>query len=162
VPINLAKGILGTIANILIIAQVRWPNSANIGEVLPSPTSMQSVIKNKSDFQAIIDKCEAIRQILERATKDATEETTCEDTWGMHYPSLTSEPSRFYHRRNLLTLCRSVNRISSDVASKKEQGFFRRLFAVTIDRDKIAAWEKDLDRVLGLFNVCLSNFISTL
>jgi hypothetical protein len=35
---------------------------------------MQSVIKNKSDFQAIADKCEAIRQILERATKDATED----------------------------------------------------------------------------------------
>lgn len=54
VPIDLAKGILGTIANILIIAQ--------------------SVIKNKSDFQAIVDKCEAIREILESATKEATED----------------------------------------------------------------------------------------
>jgi hypothetical protein len=27
VPIDLARGILGTIANILIIAQVRWPYS---------------------------------------------------------------------------------------------------------------------------------------
>ncbi|KAG1874952.1 hypothetical protein F4604DRAFT_1680811 [Suillus subluteus] len=82
VPIDLAKGILGTIANILTLAQ--------------------SVIKNKSNFQAIADK--------------------------------------------------SVNRINSDVASSKEQGFWRRLFTVTIDRDKIAVWEKDLDCVLGLFN----------
>lgn len=74
VPIDLARGILGTIANILIIAQVCWPYSQKIGETLPSPTSVQSVIKNKSDFQAIADKCEAIRQILEKATKDATED----------------------------------------------------------------------------------------
>jgi hypothetical protein len=71
VPIDLAKGILGTIANILIIAQVCWPNCK---KALPSPTSMQSVIKNKSDFQALADKCEAIRQILERTTKGATED----------------------------------------------------------------------------------------
>lgn len=88
--------------------------------------------------------------------------TIYEDTWGTHCPSLTSEPNRFHHRQNMLTLCRSVNRINSDVASKKEQGFWRRLFVVTIDRDKIAAWEKDLDRVLGLFNVCLCKFILNL
>ncbi|KIK40487.1 hypothetical protein CY34DRAFT_807170 [Suillus luteus UH-Slu-Lm8-n1] len=115
VPIDLARGILGTIANILIIAQ--------------------SVIKNKSDFQAIADKCETIRQILERATKDATEDDL-----------------RGHLGHALSQLNKSVNRINSDVASKKEQGFWRRLFAVTIDRDMIAAWEKDLDRVLGLFN----------
>ncbi|KAG1719285.1 hypothetical protein EDB19DRAFT_1919162 [Suillus lakei] len=54
VPIALAKDILGTIANILTIAQ--------------------SVIKNKSDFLAIVDKCEAIRRVLTRAIKDATPE----------------------------------------------------------------------------------------
>ncbi|KAG2035418.1 hypothetical protein BDR03DRAFT_1012587 [Suillus americanus] len=54
VHIDLAKGILGTIANILTLAQ--------------------SVIKNKSDFQAIADKCETIREILGRATKEATED----------------------------------------------------------------------------------------
>ncbi|KAG1856353.1 hypothetical protein DFJ58DRAFT_659543, partial [Suillus subalutaceus] len=108
VPIALAQGILGTIANILTIAQ--------------------SVIKNKSDFKAIADKCETIKEILERSNQ------CC-------------------HRQNLMALSRSVNYINSDVESKKEQRFLRRLFAVTIDRDKIAAWEKDLDRVLGLFNV---------
>jgi hypothetical protein len=35
---------------------------------------MQSVIKNKSDFQAIANKCETIRKILVRVTKDATED----------------------------------------------------------------------------------------
>ncbi|KAG2035382.1 hypothetical protein BDR03DRAFT_1093158 [Suillus americanus] len=115
VPIDLAKGILGTIANILTIAQ--------------------SVIKNKSDFQAIADKCETIREILEGATKEATQD----DLRGRLGHALTQ-------------LNKSVNRINSDVASSKEQGFWRRLFTVTIDRDKIAAWEKDLDRVLGLFN----------
>ncbi|KAG1838165.1 hypothetical protein DFJ58DRAFT_861892 [Suillus subalutaceus] len=115
VPIDLAKGILGTIANIL--------------------TLVQSVIKNKSDFQAIADKCETIREILESATKDATED----DLRGHLGHALTQ-------------LNTSVNCINSDVASSKEQGFWRRLFTVMIDRDKIAAWEKDLDRVLGLFN----------
>ncbi|KAG1840377.1 hypothetical protein DFJ58DRAFT_748763 [Suillus subalutaceus] len=115
VPINLAKGILGTIANILTLAQ--------------------SVIKNKSDFQVIADKCETIREILGRATKDATEDDL-----------------RGHLGHALSQLNKSVNRINSDVASSKEQGFWRRLFTVTIDRDKITAWEKDLDRVLGLFN----------
>ncbi|KAG2143110.1 hypothetical protein BD769DRAFT_1772188 [Suillus cothurnatus] len=115
VPIDLAKGILRTIANILTLAQ--------------------SVIKNKSDFQVIADKCETIRGILESATKEATND----DLQG--------------HLRHALTqLNKSVNRINSDVESSKEQRFWRRLFTVTIDRDKIAKWDKDLDRVLGLFN----------
>jgi len=60
-----------------------------------------------------------------------------------------------------MTPCRSVNRINSEVASKKEHRFLHRLFSVTIDRDQIAGWEKDLDRLLALFNVCLDNFIPT-
>ena len=32
------------------------------------------MIKNKSDFLAIVKKCETIRKIIERATKDATED----------------------------------------------------------------------------------------
>ncbi|KAG0693919.1 P-loop containing nucleoside triphosphate hydrolase protein [Suillus ampliporus] len=115
VPIDLAKGILGTVANILTIAQL--------------------VIKNKSDFQAIVDKCETIREILGRSTKDATDD----DLPG-------------YLRHALSQLNISVNRINSEVSTKKEQGFFKRLFSVTIDRDHISGWEKDLDRVLVLFN----------
>lgn len=125
VPIDLAKGILGTIANILTLAQ--------------------SVIKNKSDFQAIADKCETIRGILESATKEATNDNL-----------------QGHLRHALTQLNKSVNRINSDVASSKEQRFWRRIFTVTIDRDKISKWEKDLDRVLGLFNICLCNFILTL
>ncbi|KAG1764263.1 hypothetical protein EV702DRAFT_110804 [Suillus placidus] len=115
VPIGLAKGILGTVANILIIAQ--------------------SVIKNRSDFQAIVDKCETIREILERATKDATD-----------------DDMRGYLGHALSQLNKSVNRINSEVASKKEQGFWQRLLSVTSDRDRIAGWEKDLDRVIPLFS----------
>ncbi|KAG1764495.1 hypothetical protein EV702DRAFT_1215392, partial [Suillus placidus] len=114
VPIALAKGILGTIANILTIAQ--------------------SLVKNKSDFQAIADKCETIRDILERATKDVTEDDL-----------------RGYLGHALSQLNKSVNRINSDVASLKEQGFWHRLLSVTIDRDQIVGWEKDLDQVLVLF-----------
>ncbi|KAG0697469.1 hypothetical protein DFH29DRAFT_856929, partial [Suillus ampliporus] len=109
VPIDLAKGILGTVANILIIAQ--------------------SVIKNKSDFLVLANKCETIRKVLERATKNATEN----DLRGSLGDALSE-------------LNISVNRINSDVATKKEQGFWKRLFSVTIDRDQIAAWDKDLDR----------------
>ncbi|KAG2126913.1 hypothetical protein DEU56DRAFT_982812 [Suillus clintonianus] len=115
VPIDLAKGILGTVANILVIAQ--------------------SVIKNKSDFLAIVEKCETIRKRLERATKDATED----DLQGSLGEALSE-------------LNISVNRIYTEVASKKEQGFWKSLFSVTIDRDQIAGWETDLDRVLTLFN----------
>ncbi|KAG0697452.1 hypothetical protein DFH29DRAFT_1022144 [Suillus ampliporus] len=115
VPINLAKGILGTVANILSIAQ--------------------SVIKNKSDFLVLAQKCETMRKVLERATKNAA----ADDLLGSLGDALSE-------------LNISVNRINSDVASRKEQGIFKRLFSVTIDRDQIGGWEKDLDRVLVLFN----------
>ncbi|KAG0695415.1 hypothetical protein DFH29DRAFT_1005488 [Suillus ampliporus] len=115
VPIALAKGILGTVASILIVAQ--------------------SVIKNRSDFQAMVDMCETIREILERTTKDAT---------------ATDLRGNLGHA--LSQLNKSVNRIYSEAASKKEQGFWRRIFFVSNDRDRIAGWEKDLDRVLLLFN----------
>ncbi|KAG1821451.1 hypothetical protein EV424DRAFT_1556078 [Suillus variegatus] len=108
VPIDLAKGILGTVANILIIAQ---------------------------DSEAIVDKCETIREILERATKHATDDDL-----------------RGYLGHALSQLNKSVNRINSEVASKKEQGIWQRLLSVTSDRDRIAGWEKDLDRVIPLFS----------
>ncbi|KAG1725885.1 uncharacterized protein EDB91DRAFT_80485 [Suillus paluster] len=101
VPIDLAKGILGAVANILTIAQ--------------------SVIKNKSDFLAIVYKCQTIREILERTTKDATDNDL-----------------RGYLGHALSQLNKTVNRINSEVASKKEEGFWQRLFSVTIDRDQIA------------------------
>ncbi|KAG0692893.1 P-loop containing nucleoside triphosphate hydrolase protein [Suillus ampliporus] len=115
VPINLAKGILGTVANILSIAQ--------------------SVIRNKADFLVIAHKCETIRKVLERTTKNAT----MDDLLGSLGDALSE-------------LNISVNRINSEVASRKEQGFFKRLFSVTIDCDHISGWEKDLDRVIVLFN----------
>jgi len=42
-------------------------------------------------------------------------------------------------------------------AASKAQGFFHRLFSATIDGDQIIKWNNDIDRVLALFNVCLSN-----
>ncbi|KAG1813695.1 uncharacterized protein BJ212DRAFT_1578322 [Suillus subaureus] len=115
VPIVLVQGILGTVANILTIAQ--------------------SVIKNKSDFQAIASQCKAIRKILERVTKGATDD----DLPG-------------YLKDALSQLNISVNCINSNIESKQEQGFWRRLFAVMIDHDEITAWEKDLDCILRFFN----------
>ncbi|KAG1883858.1 hypothetical protein F4604DRAFT_1677564 [Suillus subluteus] len=72
VPIDLAKGILRTIANILTIAQPYV-------------------------YTAIVDKCETIREILESATKEATED----DLRGHLGHALTQ-------------LNKSVNRINSD------------------------------------------------
>ncbi|KAG2035398.1 hypothetical protein BDR03DRAFT_526393 [Suillus americanus] len=115
VPIALAQGILATIANFLTIAQ--------------------SAVKNKSDFQAIADKCETIRDILKRATKDATEDDL-----------------RRYLGHALSQLNKSVNRMNSEAASKTEQRFWQRFFSATIDSNQIAEWEKDLDRVIALFN----------
>ncbi|KAG0708351.1 P-loop containing nucleoside triphosphate hydrolase protein, partial [Suillus ampliporus] len=69
----------------------------------------------------------------------------------MLYRSLICRPNQFHCRGKLMRRCRSVNRINSEVSTKKEQGFFKRLFSVTIDRDHIFGWEKDLDRVLVLF-----------
>ncbi|KAG2126939.1 hypothetical protein DEU56DRAFT_862026 [Suillus clintonianus] len=117
VPINLAKGILGTIANILTIAQ--------------------SVIKNKSDFRAIANKCDTIRKVLERVTKDL-------DAAAVNLPASL--------RDALSELNISVKRIHNEITSKMERRFWKRLLSVTIDRDQIAGWEKDLDRVLALFN----------
>ncbi|KAG1731681.1 hypothetical protein EDB19DRAFT_2027192 [Suillus lakei] len=84
-----------------------------------------SVINNKSDFQAIASKCETIRDILESATKDATEDNL-----------------QGYFGHALSQLNKSVNHINSDVASKKEQGFWHRLLSVTIDCNWITGWEK--------------------
>jgi len=52
-----------------------------------------------------------------------------------------------------------VNRINSEVASKKEQTLWKRLIFVSIDRDDIAAWEKELDHVIKLFDVRLLNTV---
>ncbi|KAG1731570.1 hypothetical protein EDB19DRAFT_1912474 [Suillus lakei] len=115
VPINLAKGILGTLANILIVAQ--------------------SVIKNKSDFQAIVDMCETIRRVLQRATEIATKD----DLQGSLGEALSE-------------LRGTVDRIHNEVTSKKGQGLLQRIICVTSDSDLIVGWQKDLDRVLVLFN----------
>ncbi|KAG1724990.1 hypothetical protein EDB19DRAFT_2043366 [Suillus lakei] len=115
VPIDLAKGILGTIANILTIAQ--------------------SVIQNESDILAIVEQFQTIRKVLERTTKDATKD----DLQGSLGDALSA-------------LKISVDHMYSEAASKKEQRRWRRLLFVTTDRDQIAGWGKDLDRILLLFN----------
>jgi hypothetical protein len=73
VPVNLAKGILGTIANILSTVQVRSIHIlANCrGWIIGC---VQSAIKNKSDFLAIINMCDVIRGVLEEATEGTTED----------------------------------------------------------------------------------------
>ncbi|KAG1899726.1 uncharacterized protein F5891DRAFT_394263 [Suillus fuscotomentosus] len=115
VPSDLAKGILGTVANILMV--------------------VQSVIKNKSDFRAIVNKCKTIGEILERVTKDTTNDNL---------------PRYLVHA--LSTLNSSVNDINNKVVSRKEQGLLKRFFSATIDRDQIASWEKDIGSALELFN----------
>ncbi|KAG1893511.1 uncharacterized protein F5891DRAFT_1196361 [Suillus fuscotomentosus] len=115
VPSDLAKGILRTVANILMV--------------------VQSVIKNKSDFRAIVNKCKTIGEILKRVTKDTTNDNL---------------PRYLVHA--LLTLNSSVNDINNKVVSRKEQGLLKRFFSATIDRDQIASWEKDIGSALKLFN----------
>jgi DNA-binding FrmR family transcriptional regulator len=36
--------------------------------------SVKSVIRNESDFLAVINKCDAVRRVLERATDGVTED----------------------------------------------------------------------------------------
>ncbi|KAG2035403.1 hypothetical protein BDR03DRAFT_1093177 [Suillus americanus] len=114
VPIDLAKGILGTVANILM--------------------TVQSVIKNKSDFLVIVNQCKTIKEILERVTKDTTNDNL---------------PEPLAHALSELNL--SVNNINNEVVSRKDQGLLKRFLSSTIDCDQIARWEKDIDRVLALF-----------
>ncbi|KAG0695412.1 hypothetical protein DFH29DRAFT_270033 [Suillus ampliporus] len=118
VPFDLARGILGAVADIL--------------------TMVQLVIKNKSDFLDMANQCEAIRRVLDEVIKDDT-----------------ADDPRQPLGHALSELNKTVSHISSEVASKKERGFWnlKRFFAVTIDRDQIAKWEKDIDRVLKLFNL---------
>ena len=80
----------------------------------------------------------------------------------MLYRSSACEQYIYCWCRQPLTLRRSVNRILSEVATKKEHSFWKRLFSVTIDRDRIAAWGNDLDRIILLFNVCFSNVFQLL
>ncbi|KAG1805873.1 hypothetical protein EV424DRAFT_258798 [Suillus variegatus] len=115
VPSDLAKGILGTVANILM--------------------TVQSVVKNKSDLRVIVKKCKTIGEILERVTKDTTDDNL---------------PRYLDNALSMLNL--SVNDINEKVVSRKEQGLLKRFFSATIDRDQIASWEKDIDRVLILFS----------
>ncbi|KAG1874958.1 hypothetical protein F4604DRAFT_727793 [Suillus subluteus] len=115
VPIDLAKGILGTVVNILTI--------------------VQSVIRNKSDFLTIVNQCKAIKEILERVTKDTTNDNL---------------PEPLAHALSELNL--SVNNINNVVVSRKDQGLLKRFLFSTVDCDQIARWEKDIDRVLLLFN----------
>ncbi|KAG2358410.1 hypothetical protein BDR07DRAFT_1417880 [Suillus spraguei] len=114
VPIEMAKSILGIIAGILTVAQLR--------------------IKNESDFKAIVDMCDTIRDILERATKGATEDNL---------------PGYLDHA--LSRLKETISRINNEVVTSKEQGRFHKLFSVTIDRDRISRWKQDLDEILKLF-----------
>ncbi|KAG2353194.1 hypothetical protein BDR07DRAFT_1615088 [Suillus spraguei] len=114
VPIEMAKSILGIIASILTVAQLR--------------------IKNESDFQAIVDMCDTIRDILERATKGAAEDNL---------------PGYLDHA--LSRLKETISRINNEVITSKEQGRLHKLFSVTIDRDRISRWKQDLDEILKLF-----------
>ncbi|KAG1851012.1 hypothetical protein C8R48DRAFT_836558 [Suillus tomentosus] len=97
--------------------------------------SVQSVIKNKSDFQAIVKKYKTIGKILERATKDTTDDNL---------------PGYLGHA--LSELNSLVNDINNKVVSRKKQGLFKRILSLTIDRDQIDCWEKDIDSALKLFD----------
>ncbi|KAG2052929.1 hypothetical protein BDR06DRAFT_1009069 [Suillus hirtellus] len=115
VPSDLVKGVLGTVASILM--------------------TVQSAIKNKSDFRMIVKKCETIGEILKRATKDTTDNNL---------------PGYLAHA--LSELNSLVDEFNNKVASRKKQGLFKRFFSVTIDHDQIASWEKDIDSALKLFD----------
>ncbi|KAG2108980.1 uncharacterized protein F5147DRAFT_160763 [Suillus discolor] len=115
VPSDLAKGVLGTVVSILM--------------------TVQSVIKNKSAFLALVNKCKTIGEILERATKDTTDDNL---------------PGYLAHA--LSELNSLVNDINNKVVSRKKQGLLKRFLSVTIDRDQIASWEKDIDSALKLFD----------
>ncbi|KAG1803973.1 uncharacterized protein BJ212DRAFT_1304488 [Suillus subaureus] len=99
-----------------------------------NPRSVKRVIKNKSDFLAIVRTCETIMEVFQRATKDATG-ADLQRSSGMHCLSLT------------------LNRMISGAASKMVQRFWQGLFSVTTDRNQIVGWEKDLDRVIAPFNM---------
>ncbi|KAG1837250.1 hypothetical protein C8R48DRAFT_766314 [Suillus tomentosus] len=115
VPSDLAKGVLGTVASILM--------------------TVQSVIKNKSDFRAIVKKCKTIGEILKGATKDTTDDNL---------------PGYLAHA--LSELNSLVDDINNKVVSRKKQGWFKSILSVTIDRDQIASWERDIDSALKLFD----------
>ncbi|KAG2059330.1 hypothetical protein BDR06DRAFT_1003456 [Suillus hirtellus] len=118
IPSDLAKGVLGTVASILI--------------------TVQSVIKNKSNFWVIVEKCKTIGEILKRATKDTTDNNL---------------PGYLAHALSELNLL--VDDINNKVVSRKKQGWFKSILSVTIDRKQIASWEKDIDSALKLFNARL-------
>ncbi|KAG1842458.1 hypothetical protein C8R48DRAFT_837950 [Suillus tomentosus] len=115
VPSDLAKGVLGTVASILM--------------------TVQSVIKNKSDFQAIVKKCETIGEILKRATKDITDD---------NLPGYLADA--------LSKLKSLVDNINNKVVPRNKRGLFKSFFLVAIDREQITSWEKDIDSALKLFD----------
>jgi len=111
-------------------------------------TSPQSVIKNKSDFMAIVKICGDIKTILEGVTEDNLQGSFALSQLNMWAKSV-SRPQKS------LTQCsvRSVNRINSKLASKLEQSRWERLWSITIDRNDILGWEKELDSAIRLSTV---------
>ncbi|KAG2075879.1 hypothetical protein BDR04DRAFT_1149610 [Suillus decipiens] len=99
---------------------------SQLSQILVKPNVyLQSVIKNEFDFRVIANKCETIKEILERVTKGATNDNL---------------PRYLMHATSQLNIVKEGAR------------FWMRFIAVTIDHDMITAWEKDIDCVLGFFN----------
>ena len=97
---------------------------------------------------AIVKICGDIKTILEGVTEDNLQGSFALSQLNMWAKSV-SRPQRS------LTQCsvRSVNRINSKLASKLEQSRWERLWSITIDRNDILAWEKELDSAIRLSTV---------
>lgn len=48
---------------------------------------------------------------------------------------------------------RSVDRIQAAIIEKTENGVGSRVFHVAVNKETIGAWQRDLDRILIIFNV---------
>ena len=58
--------------------------------------------------------------------------------------------------------CRSVAEMQRNVNKQGKRNAVLRFILAKSDKDKIAAWNQDLVRVLHVFNVCPTGFVGNL
>ncbi|KAF9462843.1 P-loop containing nucleoside triphosphate hydrolase protein, partial [Collybia nuda] len=98
-------------------------------------TLVRDTIKNKEDFSEIITQCHRLSFIIWRATSETPAHEISDST-----------------KRALVDLEGSVDGIRDSLTFQANRGIGSRVFHVAIDREQIAAWTRDMDRYLLLFN----------
>ncbi|TFY77284.1 hypothetical protein EWM64_g6724 [Hericium alpestre] len=102
-------------------------------------STVKSTIRNKEDFEGLAHQCYEVSLLLWRAT-------TASSGGALSGPMT----------RAVGDLKKSVDGIRDLVAERSQAGVASRLLAVSMDKEKITGWQRDLSRSLQIFNTELN------